>query len=319
MNDEAKQRCVIFDTDMGADDAWALQMILKAEKSRENVKVLAITTVHGNATVENVIKNTYRILDGLDRTDIPIYKGATEPLIPEETKIGMSFGSNGFCDVEFWKPHYPTDINEIIQRQNAVEIIRELVIEHPHEISLICLGPLTNIAMAIKTYPEIKKDIKDVFIMGGNCKGRGNALAGSEFNFYMDPEAANIALNSLKCPMTIVPLECASEIDISLDWRFNVLGSVDHTNVQLLNEIEQIAYRGKQFYTPFDSLLVAVFLFPEKCIQTKYNYHATVELQGLHTRGQIVFNLNSSKHNVCVIETVYQEETKTLLLWAANA
>lgn len=63
-------RLVIFDTDMGADDAWALQMILKAEEARKNVKVLAITTVHGNTTIENVIKNTYRILDGLDRVDV---------------------------------------------------------------------------------------------------------------------------------------------------------------------------------------------------------------------------------------------------------
>lgn len=72
MNGETKQRFIIFDTDMGADDAWALQMILKAEKSHKNVKVLAITTTHGNTTVENAIKNTYRILDGLDRNDVRI-------------------------------------------------------------------------------------------------------------------------------------------------------------------------------------------------------------------------------------------------------
>ena len=70
MLSETKPEYVIFDTDMGSDDAWALQMILKAEKSLKNVKVLAITTVNGNTTNENVIKNTYRILDGLDRTDV---------------------------------------------------------------------------------------------------------------------------------------------------------------------------------------------------------------------------------------------------------
>lgn len=70
MSSETKPKYVIFDTDMGSDDAWALQMILKAEKSLKMVKVLAITTVSGNTTNENVIKNTYRILDGLDRTDV---------------------------------------------------------------------------------------------------------------------------------------------------------------------------------------------------------------------------------------------------------
>lgn len=69
MTDET-QKYVIFDTDMGCDDAWALQMFLKAEKSNKNIKVLAITTVNGNTTIENVIKNTYRILDGVNRTDV---------------------------------------------------------------------------------------------------------------------------------------------------------------------------------------------------------------------------------------------------------
>lgn len=81
------------------------------------------------------------------------------------------WGSNGFSDVDFWQPHYPRDINSIVQSKNAVEIIRELVMANPHQISLIAIGPLTNIALAIKTYPEIKDYIKDVFIMGGNHKG----------------------------------------------------------------------------------------------------------------------------------------------------
>lgn len=70
MTNEAKPNYVILDTDMGADDAWALQMMLKAEKILKNVKLLAITVVHGNTTVENAIKNTYRILDGVKRTDV---------------------------------------------------------------------------------------------------------------------------------------------------------------------------------------------------------------------------------------------------------
>lgn len=125
--------------------------------------------------------------------------------------------------------------------------------KHPKDISLICLGPLTNIALAIKTYPEIKENIKSVFIMGGNYKGIfirtvivrrvnslihflgrfnqsliyqlilsfsgvGNATACAEFNFHMDPESAHIVLESLSCPKTIVPWECCikESINISL-------------------------------------------------------------------------------------------------------
>lgn len=97
------------------------------------------------------------------------------------------------------------------------------------------------------------------------------------------------------------------------------MGSVKHTNIQLLNEIERIAFKRQKLYTPFDSLVVAVFLCPEKAIQIQNKYDATVELLGHHTRGQMVFNLNSNKHNVCVIETVNQDEIKRLLQWAANA
>lgn len=73
MSGKAAQRRVIFDTDMGADDAWALQMLLKTEKILQNVNVQAITTVHGNTSVENAVKNTYRILDGLGRIDVRIF------------------------------------------------------------------------------------------------------------------------------------------------------------------------------------------------------------------------------------------------------
>lgn len=142
---------VIFDTDMGSDDAWALQMLLKAEKHLQNIKVLAITTVFGNTTTEHVIRNTYRILDGLDRTDvsifinssldtfvsnpnllfaqISIYKGAAEALIPGDMRVGVFFGSNGFSGVDFWKPHYPSDLKSLIQPKHAIEIIRDLVME----------------------------------------------------------------------------------------------------------------------------------------------------------------------------------------------
>lgn len=71
-NDKSEPRYIILDTDMGCDDSWALQMLLKSEKNFRNVKILGITTVNGNTTVENVIKNTYRILDGLGRTDVKL-------------------------------------------------------------------------------------------------------------------------------------------------------------------------------------------------------------------------------------------------------
>lgn len=82
------------------------------------------------------------------------------------------WGSNGFGDVEVWKPHYPRDINSVVQSKGAVEAIRDLIMANPHEVSLIAVGPLTNIGLAIKAFPEIEDNVKDVFIMGGNHMGK---------------------------------------------------------------------------------------------------------------------------------------------------
>lgn len=97
------------------------------------------------------------------------------------------------------------------------------------------------------------------------------------------------------------------------------MGNADCRNVKLLNEVERIAFQNRQLYTPFDALLVAIFLHPEKCIRTKNTYNATVELQGLHTRGQMILDRRSNKHNVSVIELLHEEEIKILLHWTANA
>lgn len=98
-----------------------------------------------------------------------------------------------------------------------------------------------------------------------------------------------------------------------------MLGNVDDSNVQLLNEVERIAFRDRNHFTPYDALLTAVFLFPEKCIKVKCKYHATVELHGLHTRGQMVLDLQNLIHNVTVIEHVHQDEFEKILYWTATA
>lgn len=91
-------------------------------------------------------------------------------------------------------------------------------------------------------------------------------------------------------------------------------------NLQLLNEVERVAFSKRPFFTPFDALLTAVFLFPERCIGVKNQYNATVELHGTHTQGQMVINHRNDNHihNVTVIESVNEEEIKNILLWTAR-
>lgn len=89
-------------------------------------------------------------------------------------------------------------------------------------------------------------------------------------------------------------------------------------NLPLLNEIERIRFRTRLTYVPYDALLAAVFLFPDKCIRTKNHYNATVELHGFHTRGQTVIDRCSTNHNVTIIEQVHEEEFKNSLVWTVS-
>lgn len=96
------------------------------------------------------------------------------------------------------------------------------------------------------------------------------------------------------------------------------MGKVDNENVKLLNEAEQIAFRNSSNYEPFDALLAAIFIFPEKCIEKQRKHHVAVELQGIFTRGQMVFDHHNGNRCVNIIERVYTEEIKNVLLWAAQ-
>lgn len=176
---------IIFDSDAGIDDAWALLMLLKAEKVR-NVKVIAITLVHGNTTVDYAADNCLRILNSVDRTDVPIYKGARESLIPKCPHMLTFFGVDGFGDVKY--KNEPE--RSLIQSEHAVSAMHRLVNkvlcllfncivimtiayfeQYPGKITFICVGPLTNVALAVKMYHDFSDKVKALYLMGGNCNG----------------------------------------------------------------------------------------------------------------------------------------------------
>lgn len=96
------------------------------------------------------------------------------------------------------------------------------------------------------------------------------------------------------------------------------MGQVDNENVKLLNESERIAFRKSSNYEPFDALLAAIFIFPEKCIEKQRTHHVVVELQGIFTRGQMVFYHHNSNRSVNIIELLNTEEIKNVLLWSAQ-
>lgn len=303
----ASHRYIIIDNDAGVDDAWAIFLLLKAHPDAE---ILAMTCVNGNTSLQNVCQNNLRLLAELNRREIPVYKGASSPLIPPEKNFKYAsddlqyfHGKNGFGDVELPARN---DVPQL-QNESAIPAIYRLVKEHPGQVTIVCLGPLTNIALVLRTYSDFAENVKEIFIMGGNYTAMGNTTKCAEFNFHTDPEAAYIVLQELEGKSTILPWETCTGANMSLTWREDV-GSNCGPVIKFLNLIEApVLARLKTRYDSYisaDQILGAILCRPE-IVETVESLYALVELAGNHTRGQIVIDhLNCHEHNTKMIKKI---------------
>jgi purine nucleosidase len=177
---------VIVDTDIGVDDAWALMMVLS------QAQVLAVTMVHGNASVDQVTHNACLLLDLLD-SQAPVFKGAERPLMGVPTLSSIEF--MGADALGGYSQHLPRSTRPI-ESQPAALALGQYARQHPGEITLLALGPLTNLALAVRLDEHFAGHIRRLVIMGGAIEGRGNASSAAEFNIYADPEAARIVFEA---------------------------------------------------------------------------------------------------------------------------
>ncbi|KAJ8971881.1 hypothetical protein NQ314_000494 [Rhamnusium bicolor] len=258
-----KEKCIkraIIDLDMGTDDYLALLILLHAEKIGE-LKIEAIVCSMGNTTVQNVVRNVVRLLEIVGRTDvsmlpIPIYKGVEKQFILPKQSIEKFHGEDGFGDLHHDKE---PDVS-IIRDTPAAIAIHDIIIKEPNQISIICVGPLTNLALAIKLYSELVSIIKEVWIMGGNHTAVGNVTSAAEYNFYVDPEAAYIVLECLKCPIFILPWEPCLLPEITFEWRYNTLGDKTPALHLLTLAEKKIYYNNYKFWLPCDAFPRFLFL-----------------------------------------------------------
>jgi purine nucleosidase len=186
---------IIIDCDPGHDDAMA---ILLAHGSPE-VEICAITTVAGNQTLEKTTLNARRVCTVAGIKDVPIAPGYDRPLLRKLVTSPETHGESGLDGPSFGEPTVPvTDIH-------AVDLIIDLVMGSPGEISLVPIGPLTNIAMALRKEPRLVKNVREVVLMGG-AYTRGNSTPAAEFNIFVDPEAAAIVFEA-GWPVTMIGLD----------------------------------------------------------------------------------------------------------------
>ncbi|XP_074661695.1 uncharacterized protein LOC141914321 isoform X1 [Tubulanus polymorphus] len=212
------KRKLIIDTDAGLDDAQAIMMVL----ADPNVELLALTTVTGNVHVDQVNVNVLRVLKLCNKLDIPVYQGSSDPLVGEYDKGGaVSYhGKDGLGDV----PNPEVVDMSLIKSEPAVSALTRLVNQYPGEISLVAIGPLTNVAKAIRTDEKFGSKLKECYIMGGNYDGIGNITPYAEFNFYVDPEAANETLTKLGCPITIITWELCLRHPLTWEYYDTFIG-----------------------------------------------------------------------------------------------
>ena len=206
-------REVIFDTDPSPDDAVAF---LAAIASPEELRVLAITTVAGNVPVALTAKNARKALELAGRTEIPVYSGAAAPLTRRLVTAEHVHGRTGFDGYDLPEPKIP------LQPGFAPQAIVELVMARPAgQVTLCCLAPLTNIALAMAREPRLAAHLAGIVLMGGAWSETGNITPAAEFNFYVDPEAAARVFAS-GARITMIPLDCTHQALIT-DERLAML------------------------------------------------------------------------------------------------
>jgi purine nucleosidase len=198
---------VIIDTDPGIDDALALILAFASPE----LSIEAITTVAGNVPATQATRNACLLLEVIDpHPRPPVAKGATHSLTRSLRTAHDYHGEDGLGELsrfttEGGMPRYP-EPQQLLAPQSAPTLMAELISAAPGEIVLICIGPLTNLAMAIQAAPTEMAKVKEIVIMGGAIQGPGNVTPGAEFNLYTDPDAARLVFTS-GLPITLVPLD----------------------------------------------------------------------------------------------------------------
>ncbi len=271
---------IIFDTDPGTDDALALMLALNSPE----LDVRAITVVPGNVTAEMGLENALRMVSLANRCDIPVAAGARHPLFQKLITAEFWHGKNGLANVEIPPSKCKVDA------RFGPDLIIQLVHASPHDITLVPVGPLTNIALAVEKDPSIVPLVKEVILMGGSITG-GNVNAAAEANIYNDPEAAQIVFQA-GWPITMSGLEVGDKAMLTpkyLDELSKAHGPMNDFIVSVLKYLVGLSMQFGEAGTPmYDPSAVAIAIDPT-LVKTQ-SMHVDVETRGEFTRGETVGN-----------------------------
>ncbi len=268
---------IIIDCDPGHDDAIALVIALASEK----LDVLAVTCVAGNQTLDKTSNNARRILTFLEKR-VPVAKGAESPLIRELMTAGEVHGETGLDGPDL------RDADFECESETAWELQKRLIMQSSTPVTLVAIGPLTNIATLLKAYPYVKDAIEKIVIMGGGLNN-GNVTPTAEFNIFVDPEAAHIVFNAgiplVMCGLDVTEKSFVTPAEAEClrkegkrvgTFVSELMGFYSKHNIAL-------GFPGGHVH---DACTIAYLLHPE--MFTTDDMYVTVETEGRYTLGMTV-------------------------------
>ena len=276
----AAPKKIIIDTDPGTDDAMALMLALNSPE----LDVRAITVVPGNVVAQQGLENALRMASLANRCDIPVAAGAQHPLFQKLVTAEFWHGKNGLANIDLLPSKCKVD------PLYAPDLIIELVHAAPHEITLVPIGPLTNIALAVERDPSIVPLVKEVILMGGSISG-GNVNAAAEANIANDPEAAQIVFQA-GWPVTMVGLDVSNKTLLTkkhLEQLAQTHGPINDFIYKIASFLIDLSAKfdspGTAMYDP-----LAVGVAIDSTLVTAPAMHVDVETRGEFTRGETVAN-----------------------------
>jgi pyrimidine-specific ribonucleoside hydrolase len=274
---------LILDCDPGHDDALAIIVAL----ARPELELLAVTTVAGNAGLDATTRNALRVLTLAGRTDIPVAAGAARPLQRELHVAANVHGASGLAGADLPEPAAGP------RSEGAIELIRSVLEAAPEPVTIAAVGPLTNVALLLRTHPELAGRIASIRVMGGAVT-EGNTTASAEFNIWQDPEAAQIVLDCGR-PITLMTLDVTHQAlftaaDVE---RLEALGTrIGTIFADLLRyfsrfHAERYGWDGSPIH---DAVTVAHLAVPD--LVRTVAYRVDVETTSELTRGRTVVDLH---------------------------
>ena len=299
---------IIIDTDPGVDDALAFLLALASPE----IQLEALTTTQGNVTLDKATRNAISVLELAHASHIPVASGCMLPLVQPLRASAYVHGESGLGDAQLPEPQVKP------VAQHAVDYLIERVLAEPGAISIFPIGPLTNIAMAIRKEPRFAEAVKELVIMGGAILEHGNVTPQAEFNIYVDPHAAHIVFHA-GIPITLIPLDVTHKC-LLLQEHVDRLMQIRSPISRFIRDVIQVYIKYSSDFGYFgcalhDPLTLATIIAPD--LLTLKEYHVDVDISGGVSMGKTfadIINVTKKPANMKVAMDVRGQDFIELFL-----